>query len=359
MFVRPKQRHRGTGFSKAIGIGEAGGREQVQRLVDQFERHLAAAIGNGAQAGNIGGSAALLRTGQRFNDARQHGRHHKGIGDALGLNQLEPAFRRERWQHDDAALRVDRAQHRRNTGDVIGRNRHQRGIFLVCRSKFHRSQNIGEQIGVGENGRLWRRGGAAGEQLDGNALSAVKFRFIGGFGRLSPCHEIGTAERGVALVCGNGGDPVGVAHHQRRGDSVKQPGQILIRQTIVQRAIGHAGQRRAKQGDNAGLAAFIQQGDMGSAALMDDFDRAARRREQFPIGPALAVTDKADAVGRGVCRHFEEKREIHGRGRFGWCGSLAAAGQSDAGSGLASLVTSATPSTASDPLPGLTQSNSY
>ena len=86
---------------------------------------------------------------------------------------------------------------------------------------------------------------------------------------------------------------------------------------------------------------------MRDLALPDQRSRAARARQQVSIGPARAIAHQSDPVGCGVGRHFQEEGDVH-----------RSVIQSDAGRGLASLTCKATPSTESDPLPGLTHSNS-
>ena len=157
----------------------------------------------------------------------------------------------------------------------------------------------------------------------------------------------------MAAIAGEPHHPLFVAHDQCWCDPRQECGKIAIGEPIVERAIRHTCQRCAKQRDNCCLAAFIKQRDIFSAALLDQLECAARGVEQIGISPELAVADKTDTVRRGLCCHLEEKRDIHLVDFI-----RVAFAQSDAGSGLASLVTSITPSTASEPLPGLTQSSS-
>jgi hypothetical protein len=122
----------------------------------------------------------------------------------------------------------------------------------------------------------------------------------------------------VALPAGQLFHPLAIAHHQCGGDPAQQRAKVGVGQAVVQRAIGHAGQRRTEHGDDARLARFVEQGDELGLAVGDQFRRTARGADQFAIGPAFAVADQADAVTGGIGRHFEQKGDIHGGSAFVW-----------------------------------------
>ena len=101
-------------------------------------------------------------------------------------------------------------------------------------------------------------------------------------------------------------DFMSVAHHQRWGDPIKERGQIGIGQPVIERAIGHPGQRRTEQRDDRSLARFIEQRDIFRAALLDQLESPARGGEQVAVRDLLmgmttvSANDAAVALAEGA-----------------------------------------------------------
>ena len=161
---------------------------------------------------------------------------------------------------------------------------------------------------------LGRCRGAAGEQLDGDPCAVIVFAAFGHRCGLSTADEIRPGMDDMALVTRQPVNPRRIANDQGRRDPVEQPCQIGIGEAIVERAIGHTRQARPEQRDHCGFAALVEQRNMAGAARLDELGRPACGFEQFGIGPALAVADQTNAIGRGFRRHLEEEGNVHGVG---------------------------------------------
>ena len=192
---------------------------------------------------------------------------------------------------------------------MIWRHAHQRSFVFLRRHELHRAEDIGEQIGVTQDGSLWRSGRAAGEQLHGNCFfrlgQVVRRRAtrIGRTDEVSPrlYNMPGAQARRTRTI----------ANDERRRDAFQQRPEILIRQPVIQRHIRHTGQRRAEQSNRRRFGAFVEQRHMTGAARLDLQRRATRRRQKRAIGPAPSATHQSDALRRRISGHAEHQRNIH------------------------------------------------
>jgi len=307
MIFRSEQGDRRAGFGETVGIGEAGLREQLERALDQLQRHAAAAVSDRLQRRQIGPLTGI----HARNDAREHRRHDEGVAHALGRGELQPDIGIEGRQQHDAAHRVDRAHQRGDAGDVIRRHADQRRFLRCRRRELHGAEDVRQQIGMTQQGRLRRRRRAAGEDLHGNAFAfaLVAGRRVGS--RLGVRDKLGTRAQHVRLVGVEAAHALDVADHAGRCDAAQQRCQIGVGEAVVQRHVRNAGERRTEQRDRRGLAALVEQRDMRAAAARQRLRRAARGARERAVRPAPAVADQPDAIGLGVGRHLQQKRNVH------------------------------------------------
>ena len=88
MLFGAQQGHRGTRLGEAISVGEAAGREQLQRPRDEFQRHAPPAVGNRTQRKQVPGLFIV----ETFYNPRQHCGDDKGVGHPFGTAELGPGF---------------------------------------------------------------------------------------------------------------------------------------------------------------------------------------------------------------------------------------------------------------------------
>ena len=123
-----------AGLGQAVGVDEADVGQQRQRLAHQRQCDLRSAVGQRAQRRQRG------RLGfEHGDDAVEHGRHHRGRGDALVRRPGAPirAASKLRQVHHLSA-RVQIRQRRADAGDVVGRHADQRRVLGRPRSRTPR-----------------------------------------------------------------------------------------------------------------------------------------------------------------------------------------------------------------------------
>ncbi len=237
MLLRTQQRDGRTGLGQAVGVGEAGLREEIQRAGDQFQRHPPAAVGDGLQGRQIRRYTGV----HAGDDPGEHRRHHEGVGDALRRGKPEPVVRIEGRQQHDAALRVDGAEQRRDAGDVIGRHAHERRFVRSGRAKLYGAEDVRQQIRMAQYRRLRRRGGAAGEQLNGDRVVGFVRRNVGFDPLFRGADKCGAGPGHAALVGGESLNPAHVADEAGGCDALEQRSQIGVGEPVVERHIRDAG----------------------------------------------------------------------------------------------------------------------
>ena len=160
---------------------------------------------------------------------------------------------------------------------------------------------------MAQNRRRGRRSGAAREQLDGNAGAIIGF--TGPWFRNGCGNKFGARQSSIAAA--QPGRAGGVANHQRRRYARQQSPQVFIGKSIIERTIGHARNRRAKQRQHRCLTRFVEQGNMGAARLVDQRRCAARTCQQLRISPATIIADQRNPVSSRVSGHFKKQGNIH------------------------------------------------
>ena len=158
-----------AGLGQAVGVDEVHVRQQPQRPLDHRLRHPPAAVGERTQVRQR--LAALL----------QHVRIRPSmVGTTIAwvicsaAAIVDPDLRREGRQVDGAPAAVDRGQHRRDAGDVVGRHADQRRLVLLGVHELDGRDHVGREVPVAQHRRLRLAGGAAGEQQHGDVAVGVR-----------------------------------------------------------------------------------------------------------------------------------------------------------------------------------------
>ena len=155
----------GAGLGQPVGVDQVDVGHVGQCALDELERHAPAAVGEVPQGREVG--ARLLNGAQ---DPPQHGRHHHGVRDVLRRRQLHPGGGLEGRQIHDAAAGVERAQHRRDPGDVVRGHADQLRLGGLAAEELDARDDVRDEVAVTQDGRLGLRGGAAREEQDGDLL---------------------------------------------------------------------------------------------------------------------------------------------------------------------------------------------
>ena len=240
MILGPEKTDGGAGLGQPIGIREGNLRQSPHCPLDDRLGHRSTAIGDGPQRRRRRRARSL----EPLHDACQHRGNDKRLRDAFGRDQLEPGGRVELRQHHDASSCVDRRQDRRDARDVIGRNRHERGLVLGGRAEFHRREHVRAQVTVTEHGGLRCTGGAAGEELHGDRIG-----ILAGPGIRHGIDGCGLQKRAALRRDCSRRQPQGREHRLRsdehgRVESREQRLELVATQAVVERHIRHPGLRR-------------------------------------------------------------------------------------------------------------------
>ena len=159
-----------AGLGQPVGVHEIDLGQRPKRPLHQLGRHAPAAVGEMAQRRQV----VALERGQH---AAKHGGHHHGVGDLLVAGGAHPGLGLERGEVDDAASRVERAQHGRNAGDVVRRDADQLGLGGVTAEEVHRTEDVRDEVPVPQHRRLGLTGGATGEEQHRHVVGVDRREF--------------------------------------------------------------------------------------------------------------------------------------------------------------------------------------
>ena len=299
--LRAQHRNGGTGFGESVRVDEINARERGQRGAQYGRRHPGAAVRDRAQRRDVRGGAVEF-----CDDASQHRRHDHRVRHPVVSDKIEPLARAEVRQVRHPPTGVQIAQHRTDTGDVVGRHADQHRVILAGGAELYGLQHVAQQVGMPQHHAFWFRRGAAGEQHHGR-IAVVDRNRCRGFGAkrhgqpvLRQCrgrhrfgeraigHHVGAVQLGDQRVQLAGGEPI-VQRCQR--DSCPRGREH------------QGGQDRAVQSD-VGDAACTRRAQHGGAA----------RRGAVEIGEGEALVTPAEGypVGLGAACHVEDEFNSHG-----------------------------------------------
>ena len=295
----------GTGFRQPVRVDQVDVGHVRQGPLDELERHAPAAVGEVAQGRQL--DAALFERGE---DPAQHGRHHHGVGDALVRRQLHPGGGLEGRQVHDATPRVQRAQHRRDAGDVVRGHADQLRLRRLAAEELDARDDVGDEMPVAQDRRLGLRRGAAREEQHGDLLGVDEGVLAGdrlgdGRGELRLGDDVSRTDGVEAL------DLFVVGDHDPAGDTAEDAAQLLVGGAVVDRRERDARQRRTEERHRQRVRVQPEVPDDFGAGLLEVDGGPPGALEELGGGDATVVGAEDDALGVTLGRHFEQHGDVH------------------------------------------------
>ena len=213
-------------------------------------------------------------------------------------------------QVHDATSRVERAQHRRNAGDVVRGDADQLRLGRLAAEELDARDDVGHEVPVAQDRRLGLRRGAAREEQHGDLFGVDEGMLAGhglGDGRFERRFgdDVGGADGNEAIHL------LVVGDHDAALDAADDAPQLLVGGAVVERREGHARQRGAEERHRQRVGVQPEVADDHGSALLEVDGGPAGALEQAGGGDAAFVGTEDDALGVTLGRHFEQHGDVH------------------------------------------------
>ena len=219
---------------------------------------------------------------------------------SAGSNLVRYTIFRPAYRLDSAAL---------DARDVIRRHTDQCRVLGRRRAELHGAGHVARQVVVRQLDGLGSRGGAGGEQHDGDRRRGRRIRL--------PARRCGrtamNSSRGDHLLARARDDVevLGIGDDQRGGQAVDQFAQSVGAQPVVQRGDRHGGPRRGEEQQRQHGPAGADVGDVLRARRRDDPGPAVGKRAEFVCGQPDIAGDHCRPVRIARGSHLEQQRDAH------------------------------------------------